>query len=353
MINAPAELTSGEGVQFELNHAGVGSRLVAAFVDLVIQFVSLFILIALTGEIAGSADSAAVSALVIVEVVLVFAGYPILMEWLTHGRTVGKMWLGLRAVRDDGGPIGFRQALVRGLSGLLIEKPGLLVPLSTAVAVMTMIFSRQNKRIGDMMAGTFVLNERAGPRWMLVARDYTVPYQLQPWMAALDLSRLDDHLALCVRQFVVRARDMTPAAQHSLGEDLRARVESVTSPPAPPDTPTPWILTTVLAERRRRAEMAAASSHQPPYPAHYQPTHYQPTQYQPTPYPTAHQPPYAAPPPAYRQPYAPQPPPDAASPSPPDRPSERPDPASPWERPDAATPWDRPDAPQSPFVPPN
>ena len=66
--------------------------------------------------------------MLIIEVVLVFAGYPILMEWLTRGRTLGKIWLGLRVVRDDGGPIGFRQALVRGLAGLLIEKPGLLVP---------------------------------------------------------------------------------------------------------------------------------------------------------------------------------------------------------------------------------
>lgn len=298
MINAPAELTSGEGVQFELNHAGVGSRLVAAFVDLVIQFVALFILIAITGEIAGNADPAAISALVIVEVVLVFAGYPILMEWLTRGHTIGKLWLGLRAVRDDGGPIGFRQAFIRGLSGMLIEKPGLLVPLSTAAAVMTMIFSRQNKRIGDMMAGTFVLNERAGPRRMLVSRDYTVPYQLQPWVAALDLSRLDDHLALCVRQFVVRAGDMTPAAQYSLGEDLRARVESLTSPPPPPGTPTPWMLTTVLAERRRRAELAAPRYAQPhPY---AQPPPYQP-QYQPPPY----RPPYAPPDDAPPSPFAP------------------------------------------------
>jgi uncharacterized RDD family membrane protein YckC len=294
--SAPTELTSGEGVAFELNHAGVGSRLVAAAIDLVIQFAALFLLLFFTTQVAGGADPAAITAVVLVEVILALAGYPILLEWLAHGRTIGKLWLGLRVVRDDGGPIGFRQALVRGLAALLLEKPGLFAPFSTTAGVLTMIFSARDKRLGDMMAGTFVLNERAGPKQALFAREFTVPYQLQPWAAALDLTRLDDQLALGVRQFVVRAAQLTPAAQHSLGEDLRARVEAVTAPPPPPGTPTPWMLVSVLAERRRRAELAAP--HNPPLygappgappgvppqpygPPHYGPQHYGPQHYGP------------------------------------------------------------------------
>jgi uncharacterized RDD family membrane protein YckC len=278
--NAQTGLTSGEGVAFDLNHAGVGSRLVAALIDLALQVIALFILFAATGGLLQNADDAAVAALVIVELVLVVAGYPILMEWLARGHTIGKLCLGLRVVRDDGGPIGFRQALVRGLAGLLLEKPGLVAPFGTTAGVLTMIFSQRDKRIGDMMAGTFVLNERAGPRRSLVPREFGVPYQLQPWAASLDLSRLDDQLALGVRQFVVRAPDMTLAAQQSLGEDLRARVEQVTTPPPPPGTPTPWVLITVLAERRRRADLAAPQYQQPyqyPPPSQYAP----PLQYQP------------------------------------------------------------------------
>jgi uncharacterized RDD family membrane protein YckC len=333
MIDAPARLTSGEGVALELNHAGVGSRVIAALIDLVLQIIALFILLAVTGETAANADPAAAAALVIVEVVLVFGGYPTIMEWLSHGRTVGKLWLGLRVVRDDGGPIGFRQALARGLASLLLEKPGLLVPISTAAAVMTMIFSPKDKRLGDMMGGTFVLNERAGSRQTLVARDFAVPHQLYPWTAALDLSRLDDQLALCVRQFVIRAHEMTPAAQYFLGEELRARIEAITAPAPPPGTPTPWMLTTVLAERRRRAELVAQANRSPyaaraAYPA--QPP-YPPTPYAPAPYaPAPTQPPYA-PVPAQAPYPATQPPPDDAPPS----------------------DWERPDAAPSPFAPPS
>jgi hypothetical protein len=205
---------------------------------------------------------------IITEAVLVIAGYPILTEWLNHGRTPGKAALGLRVVRDDGGPISFRQALVRGLASLVLEKPGLAFPVTTAAGLFTALFNARSKRLGDLMAGTFVIYERGGPQRAVAPQYFTVPYPLQPWAMALDLNRLDDHLALAVRQFVMRAHQMTPGAQHALGESLRAQLEAVTAPPPPPGTPTPLVLTTVLAERRRRADLRANTppSYRPPVP---------------------------------------------------------------------------------------
>jgi uncharacterized RDD family membrane protein YckC len=258
-MSSPTAVVSGEGVAFDLPRAGVGSRTVATVIDLALQFFAIFALTLIdTVFVGGSTDTAGATAVLIVELVLVIAGYPIICEWLTRGRTLGKLWLGLRVVRDDGGPIAFRHALVRGLSSLILEKPGIVAPgVGAAAGLMTAAFSSQDKRIGDMLAGTFVLNERAGTTRRLVAHDYVVPYGLQGWAAALDLSRLDDRLALGVRQFLGRAAAMTPAAQHALGEDLRARVLSVISPPPPPNTPTPWLLAAVLGERRRRTDLQA------------------------------------------------------------------------------------------------
>jgi len=252
-------LVSGEGVALDLSRAGVGSRMVATVLDLLVQLVALLILLIVDGAI-GSGDDAALAALVIGELVLVLAGYPIGCEWLSRGRTVGKAALGLRVVRDDGGPIGFRQALVRGLAGLLLEKPGLLPPLSTAAGLATLAFSSSSKRIGDFMAGTFVVSERAGSRRALLAPVLGVPVPLQPWAMSLDLSGLDDQLALGLRQFVFRASQFSPAARDGMGADFRARVLAVTSPPPPADTPTPALLIAVLAERRRRAEFAPAAT---------------------------------------------------------------------------------------------
>ena len=83
---------------------------------------------------------------------------------------------------------------------------------------------------------------------------------------SLDLHRLDDGLALSVRQFVSRAHQMSWAAQQTLGDDLRDRVLSVTAPPPPPYTPTAAILMTVLAERRRRTAAPLAQPLPQPWP---------------------------------------------------------------------------------------
>lgn len=217
--------------------------------------VALLLFALLDSAIVFGADSAAVTAVLILQIVLVLAGYPIITEWLTRGRTVGKLVFGLRAVRDDGGPIAFRQALVRGLAGLILEKPGLLAPLTTIAGVVTISTSAREKRIGDMLAGTIVLNERSGPQ-VLAQPPMWVPPPLQPWVLSLDLHRLDDRLALSLRQFVTRAHGMSPTGQVALGEELRRRVLAVTSPPPPVGAPTPDVLLGVLAERRRRAETA-------------------------------------------------------------------------------------------------
>jgi uncharacterized RDD family membrane protein YckC len=281
-------MVSGEGVAFELSRAGVGSRTVAAVVDLIVQVIAILILAAVDSAIMGdNVDAAAAGAVFIVELVLIFAGYPIGCEWLTRGRTVGKLWLGLRVVRDDGGPITFRHALVRGLCGLILEKPGLLAPLSTAVGLLTITFSANDKRIGDMLAGTFVIHERAGPSRSAGPQYFVVPYPLQAWAAALDLSRLDDGLALAVRQFLTRAHEMTPAAQHSLGEGLRAQLLAVIAPAAPAGAPTPWVLTAVLGERRRRSELALGAGATPyGMSAQHETSAYPSTPYPSTPYPS-------------------------------------------------------------------
>jgi uncharacterized RDD family membrane protein YckC len=245
-------LVSGEGVRLALIPAGVGSRVIAAALDAFVQLFVLFLLALLDAAAAGGADVATFEALLIAEVVLVLAGYPIVFEWLSRGRTLGKLALGLRVVRDDGGPIGFRHALVRGLAGFVLEKPGLLFPLTTVAGVVIISSSAREKRIGDMMAGTVVLNERAAPQHLAPLPEW-VPPHLQPWALALDLHRFDDALALSTRQFVSRAHEMTFAAQHALGEQLRLRILAATAPPPPLNTPTPAVLMTVLAERRRRA----------------------------------------------------------------------------------------------------
>ncbi len=91
----------------------------------------------------------------------VVIGYPVIFETLSRGKTLGKMALGIRVVSDDGGPERFRQALVRALAAAFVEvwlPPFNLIGIPAGL--ITSMVSAKGKRLGDMFAGTFVIQER-------------------------------------------------------------------------------------------------------------------------------------------------------------------------------------------------
>jgi uncharacterized RDD family membrane protein YckC len=251
------ELVTGDAVVLGLSPAKLPSRALAAAVD-VTAVLAVYVLVTLVIVLAaGSLDDAALTALTIGTFLLVLVGGPIAVETLTHGRSLGKLACGLRVVRDDGGPIRFRQAFVRGLVGFALEWPGLLLggPIAWIIGIITLLFNGRAKRLGDIAAGTIVLQERLPDRGVRIP---DVPQQLQPWAQTLDLTRLDDELALAVRRLITRAGDLRRPALLRLEAELVAEVAAVTAPPPPAGTPPAIFLVSVLAERRRRTLQRSA-----------------------------------------------------------------------------------------------
>lgn len=236
----------------DLPLAGPGSRAIAALVDLAVQLMVLFFATAIVGILAGSTDSAAAAAVFVTVLVLTLGAYPVLSEWLSGGRTLGKVVMGLRVVRDDAGPIGFRQALVRGVCSLVLEKPGVLIPIGTAAGLLTATASPSWKRIGDLLAGTVVIQDRGGD--LLPGSSWLAPPPaLWAWCQSADLRGVDDELALLLRSFVGRAHALLPAARADIEWRLARRIAAVVVPPPPGGIPPETLLVTVLAEHRRRA----------------------------------------------------------------------------------------------------
>jgi uncharacterized RDD family membrane protein YckC len=150
-----SELVTGEAVALELRPARLPSRALAVLLDLAVAVaVYVAVTIVLVASTA-SLDVAAQTALSIAAFVLVLVGGPIAVETLSHGRSLGKMACGLRVVRDDGGPIRFRHALVRGLIGV-IE----ILMTFGVVACIASLVSARGRRLGDVFAGTLVVRER-------------------------------------------------------------------------------------------------------------------------------------------------------------------------------------------------
>src|SRR3954471_18509490 len=243
---AVSQIITGEAVAIDLRYARTGSRMVGAALDAVVQILLFTVLLALAARAAN--DEALGAALFLVAYVIAAVGYPLTLETLWNGKTLGKAAMGLRAVRDDGLPMRFRQALVRALMRAIVEGPA---PLLGVPAIICSMLSDRGKRIGDVMAGTVVLQERIPTSGTDVP---LMPPPLAAWAGTLDLSRFDDALALSARQFLGRAADLSDAARESLGARLVTAVQRVVTPPPPVGTPGWAYLAAVLAERRRRDE---------------------------------------------------------------------------------------------------
>lgn len=248
-----AEVVTGEAVILEVPCARFPSRLLALVIDLATQLALLGIL---TGIIAaatfGPGSRASAAALLVTAFVLVAVGYPVIWETLSRGRSPGKLALGLRVVSDDGGPERFRQALVRGLAAA-VEIWG----LAGCPALICSLVSARGKRLGDVFAGTFVIQQRLPARQARAAPP-PVPPQLAGWAAGLELSRLTDQLAETARRYLGRLPELHPAARDELGQRIAAEVSAQISPPPPPGTPAPAYLAAVLAERSRREQARLA-----------------------------------------------------------------------------------------------
>jgi uncharacterized RDD family membrane protein YckC len=256
-VHPDRQVVTGEAVAVELRLAGVGSRGVAALNDIAIVTVTELLLFLLILVIGPGSNISSLLTVVIVTEVLVGVGYPVLMETLWRGRTLGKAVMGLRVVRDDGGPIRFRHAFVRGLAGVVLEKPGIT---DGVLALICIAAGSRKKRVGDLLAGTIVLQERVPAR---LEAPIAMPPPLTGWAASLDLSGVDDALALRMRQFLGRASQFTPDARATLEHQLASEVVLRVGQP-PPQTPGWAILMAVLAERRRRAFAATPPPTAPP-----------------------------------------------------------------------------------------
>ncbi|MFD8495648.1 RDD family protein [Amycolatopsis sp. NPDC059657] len=246
------DLVTGEAVVLDLRVARLASRGAAMLLDVLIQAVTLLVVF-LVLVMTSSGDESLLSAVMLVSTVLVLVGYPVLFETLSRGKTLGKMALGLRVVRADGGAIRFRQALTRGLCGALVDF--WLLGFLGVVAILVSAFSRDGKRVGDYLAGTVVIRERVP-----VAADAApvyMPPQLAHWASQLDLSGLPNDLALSIRQYLARYHDLRPEAAHMLGWSLAQQAGASVGAGIPQGIPVWAYLSAILAERRRR-ELARA-----------------------------------------------------------------------------------------------
>ncbi|MEV0259690.1 RDD family protein [Streptomyces sp. NPDC050732] len=246
-----SELVTGEAVALELRPAKLPSRALAVLIDLVVAWaVYLGVTIGIVAS-TSSLDEAAAAAVAVAGFVLLLVGGPIAVETLSHGRSLGKLACGLRVVRDDGGPIRFRHALVRGAIGVV----EILLTFGVVACIASLVSAR-GRRLGDVFAGTLVVRERVP-----AGRAAFVPPP-PPWLVGrfseLDLSGVPESLWLAIRQYLTRMQQLDPQVGWAMAERLAGDLAERTGAPAPHGVPPAAYLAAVVHERQTRDSRRAA-----------------------------------------------------------------------------------------------
>jgi len=242
-------LITGDAVLLDLRTASFAVRMVSAAIDGVLQ---LALLVGGTVAVAWAAvrsdlDDGFVAAAIVLMSVLAYVGYPVLCELLLSGRSVGRLVMGTRVVRDDGGPVHVRQSLLRAVMAMLE-----IWSTSGAIALTCSVIDRRSRRVGDLLAGTMVIQERMRS---LSPQRSEVPSALRDWVQAADVGRLPLTLMQDIRSFLPRAASIHPESRRQLSRDLLRRTLPHVAPAPPPGTDPEAFLTAVIAERSRRDEV--------------------------------------------------------------------------------------------------
>lgn len=239
------ELVTGEAVVLGLRPAKLMSRAVAIMIDLAIVWGAFLLLSMAVVSATSSLDDAAAAAVDVTLLILILVGLPVAVETLSRGRSLGKLIFGLRVVREDGGPIRFRHALVRGAIGAVELQLSMGV-----IACIASLVSARGRRLGDVFAGTLVVRER------LPAQQAAQLPPTHPWLAGqltgADLSGLPDGLWLAIRQLLSRTRELDPQVSWGMAARLAGEVAARSGAPVPPGVPPAVYLAAVVAERQSR-----------------------------------------------------------------------------------------------------
>ncbi len=211
-LDTTVDVETPEHVTFRVHVAGPSRRAVAYGVDLILRGLVLVIL-ALVIEMAG-VDVAFEQTSTGVLLVIMFSlewGYYILFESLWSGQTPGKRMVSLRTVKESGVPLTFLDVVLRNLL-----RGADWLPAFNVVGLLVMAVDGRFRRLGDMVAGTMVVQEAKGRLGSaLVISPHPSQRELEAIPASVRLSGAEMDV---VESFLRRLGTLSPARELELAQ---------------------------------------------------------------------------------------------------------------------------------------
>ena len=217
-------LQTPESVELEFTLAGIGNRSFALIIDYIIFSLTILLVWILGGflafQLVGFENRLAqwLWAIQLMTTFAIYAGYFVVLETLWQGQTPGKKWTKIRVIRDNGKPERLPQAILRAL----------LRPVDDwlFIGVFLIIFTPQEKRLGDLVAGTLVIQEETSKSAKVDLSTEAEELAIQLLVEAEIANLLPEDFAT-IRDFLQRRENIMLQYQHQLSRKLAQQVKEI------------------------------------------------------------------------------------------------------------------------------
>jgi uncharacterized RDD family membrane protein YckC len=223
-----------ESVELEFVLAGLGNRIYALIIDYLIwSSILILILIVwafLVTQVAWLRSEPIrlwITAIQILILFGVYIGYFICFETLWRGQTPGKRYVKIRVIRDDGRNVGIQQSILRAL----------LRPIDDILCLgfLFIIFTAQEKRLGDWVAGTILIQEGQAVTKQKIEISPAATDVANRIIETGKIVALTPDQFATVRKYLYRYSTLAPSVRNNvsdkLAHQLLERIDLVDTPP--------------------------------------------------------------------------------------------------------------------------
>lgn len=153
---ADSTIITSQYVQIDQTPASVGERILARVIDLILMGVYAFAVSVAMGVLEAKTHLVGNESFFVLYIILLLPVlfYSFLWEIFNHGQSPGKKILGVRVVMKDGTTPTMSAYLLRWL--LLLAD----LHIMQFIGVLAILLTKNNQRLGDLAAGTFVIKEK-------------------------------------------------------------------------------------------------------------------------------------------------------------------------------------------------
>lgn len=223
-----------ESVEIEFTLAGIGNRAYALIIDYVVLGLILIVALVIWALLStfvfdlfsgfGLSSKALPLWAIAIQILIffvIYVGYFVFFETLWQGKTPGKKVAKIRVLCDDGRIVSIQQSTLRAL----------LRPVDDIlfIGVFLILFSQREKRLGDWVAGTIVIQEETANKnqnFILSEEARTLATQL---LIEADISRLRPEDFAVIREYLRRQQEMIPQARRELCRKIAEQIKDIIS----------------------------------------------------------------------------------------------------------------------------